>query len=281
MIVVVSTKRKLHTTTNAFIFSLAVADFCAGFYILPSTHAREHSSSYQNKRMLSSFQYFLFYTSSWNLCLVTADRYFALTRPLRYVTVFSKKRVSLLIFLVWCFPLVIYLLQLTWIFSRSPQSRSIGDTVFVAVLLTSLEFLPCVVMVTAAVRLYYISHSHSRQTMFMLTQLRFNHPTLDVRGLKIQRDRDMASAKLITSVVGVFVFCYMMEMVSSFLVLLNVHRNSQTKQIRFMMLLANSALNPLVYALLKKDIKSEFKRVLCKFKCLTRWHVTRTSPQKG
>lgn len=281
VIVVVSTKRKLHTTTNAFIFSLAVADFCAGFYILPSTHAREHSSSYQNKRMLSSFQYFLFYTSSWNLCLVTADRYFALTRPLRYVTVFSKKRVCLLIFLVWCFPLVIYLLQLTWIFSRSPQSRSIGDTVFVAVLLTSLEFLPCVVMVTAAVRLYYISHSHSRQTMFMLTQLRFNHPTLDVRGLKIQRDRDMASAKLITSVVGVFVFCYMMEMVSSFLVLLNVHRNSQTKQIRFMMLLANSALNPLVYALLKKDIKSEFKRVLCKFKCLTRWHVTRTSPQKG
>ncbi|KAK2568573.1 Trace amine-associated receptor 2, partial [Acropora cervicornis] len=82
VIVVVSTKRKLHTTTNAFILSLAVADFCAGFYILPSTHAREHSSSYQNKRMFSSFQYFLFYTSSWNLCLVTADRYFALTRPL-------------------------------------------------------------------------------------------------------------------------------------------------------------------------------------------------------
>lgn len=262
----VSTKRKLHTTTNAFILSLAVADFCAGFYILPSTHAREHLSSYQNKRMFSSFQYFLFYTSSWNLCLVTADRYFALTRPLRYVTVFSRKRVCLSIFMAWCLPLVIYLLQLTWIFSRSPQLRGTGDKIFVAVLLTLLEFLPCVVMVTAAVRLYYISHSHSRQTMSMLTQLRFNHPTVDVSGLKIQRDRDMASAKLITSVVGVFVFCYMMEMVTSFLVLLNVHRNYLTKQIRFVMLLANSALNPLVYALLKKDIKSEFKRVLCRFR---------------
>lgn len=281
VIVVVSTKRKLHTTSNAFILSLAVADFCAGFYILPSTHAREHLSSNQSKRMFSSFQYFLFYTSSWNLCLVTADRYLALTRPLRYVTVFSRKRVCLLIFMAWCFPLVIYLLQLTWILSRSPQRRGIGDTVFVAVLLTSLEFLPCVVMVTAAVRLYYISHSHSRQTMFMLTQLRFNHPTLDVTGLKIHRDRDMASAKLITSMVGVFVFCYMMEMVSSFLVLLNIHRNFLTKQIRFMMLLANSTLNPLVYALLKRDIKSEFKRVLCRFRCRKRQRIIGISPQKG
>jgi len=123
-------------------------------------------------------------------------------------------------------------------------------------------------MVTATARLFRISCGHSRQTMFLLSQLQFNHPNLNVKGLKKHRDRNMASAKLITIVVGLFVLCYVIEMVASFLSLLNLSKQMWssyfTKDMRFLFLIANSAVNPLVYALLKKDIQTEIKRFVCR-----------------
>ena len=269
MVIYLMAKRKrLHSSANAFITSLAVADFCVGLFIIPSSHARNIFSGYQNLRMFSSFQYFLFYSSACNLCVVTADRFVALTLPLRYVAVMTWSRVYRLILTAWIIPLIVYLLPLAWIFSSSPETKNICEKFFIAFLLTLLEFLPCVIMVAATVRLFRISCGFSRQTMFLLSQLKFNHPNLNVKGLKKHRHRNMASAKLISLVVGLFVLCYVIEMVASLLRLLNLSKQMRssyfTKELRFLFLIANSAVNPLVYAFLKKDIQTEVKRFFCR-----------------
>ena len=267
VIYLMAVTKRLHSSANAFITSLAVADLCVGLFIVPSSYAPNILSGYPSLRMFASFQYFLFYSSVCNLCVVTADRFVALTLPLRYVTLTTWSRVYGLIFTAWIIPLIVYLLPLTWIFSSSPETKNTCDKIFIAFLLTFLEFLPCVVMVTATARLCRISRGHSRQTTFLLSQLQFNHPTINVKAMKKHRDRNMSSAKLISIVVGLFVFCYIFEMVSSLLHVLNLSTQTWStyfnNNIRFLFLVANSAVNPLVYALLKRDMQTEFKRFFC------------------
>ena len=262
----IAVKKRLHSSTNTFIASLAVADFCVGFFTIPFTCVRKEFSGYHSLRMLASSHYFFFYSSACNLCMVTADRFIAVALPLRYVTLMTWRRVPRLILSAWAVPFVAFL-PFTWIFSSSTETRSICDKFFIAFLLTFLEFFPCVVMVVATWRVLCISRRHTRRTMAMQSQLQFNHPWLNFDALKQHRERNMSSAKLISIVVGLFVLCYIIEMTSSFLHLLNASKESWSNYInndvRFLFLVANSAVNPFVYAFLKRDIQTEFKRFFC------------------
>ena len=264
----IAVKKRLHSSTNAFIVSLAVADFCVGFFTIPFTCVRKIFSGYHNSRILASSHYFFFYSSACNLCVVTADRFVAVALPLRYVTLMTWRRVPRFIFSAWAVPFVLCLLPFTWIFSPSTETRDICDKFFIAFLLTFLEFLPCVVMVVATWRVLCISRRHTRRAMAIQSQLHFNHPRLNLDALRQHRKRSMSSAKLISIVVGLFVFCYIAEMTSSFLHLLNVSKESRNNYInsdvRFLFLVANSAVNPFVYAFLKRDIQTEFKRFFCR-----------------
>jgi len=264
----IAVKKRLHSSTNAFIVSLAVADFCVGFFTIPFTCVRKNISGYHNLRILASSHYFFFYSSACNLCVVTADRFVAVALPLRYVTLMTWRRVPRFIFSAWTLPFFVCLLPFTWIFSSSAETRNICDKFFIALLLTFLEFIPCVVMVVATWRVLYISRRHTRRTMAVQSQLHFNHPRLNFDSLRQHRERNMSSAKLISIVVGLFVLCYITEMTSSFLHLLNVSKESWSSYInndfRFLFLVANSAVNPFVYAFLKRDIQTEFKRFFCR-----------------
>ena len=257
-------RKRLHSTANAFIISLALADFCVGFFTAPCYYIAIVFSGYRSSRLFVSFHYFLFYTSACNLCVVTADRFVAVALPLRYVTFMTRRRVFYFIMLAWITPLVVCLLPVTWIFSSSTETRKICDKVFIAFLLTFLEFLPCIVMVTATWRLLCISRQHTRQTVAIQSQLKFNHPTINFIALKEHRERNMSSAKLISVVVALFVFCYISEMTSSLLLLLNFPKHLLSSyfnnNVRFLFLIANSAVNPFVYALLIQDIQKEFRR---------------------
>ncbi|XP_078352402.1 adenosine receptor A2b-like [Oculina patagonica] len=266
VIYLMAVKKRLHSSTNAFIASLAVADFCVAFFTILFSYVRDDFSGYQGRRIFASLHYFLFYSSACNLCVVTADRFVAIALPLRYINFITWRRVPRLILAAWIVPFVICLLPLTWIFSSSPKTKNICDKLFIAFLLTCFEFFPCVVMVMATWRVLCISRRHTRRTMTLQSQLQFNHPKLNFDALREHRERNMSSTKLITIVVGLFVLCYISEMSSSLLHLLNVSKQFWgsyfNNDVRFLFLVANSAVNPFVYAFLKRDIKTELKRFL-------------------
>ena len=266
VIYLMAVKKRLHSSTNAFIASLAVADFCVAFFTVPFSYLRNDSSGYQSSRIFVTFHYFFFYSSACNLCVVTADRFVAIALPLRYINIVTWRNVPLLILTAWIVPFVVCLSPITWIFSSSPETKKICDKLFIAFLLTFLEFVPCVVMVTATLHVLCISRRHSLKTIALQSQLQFNHPTLNFNALREHRVRNISSAKLITIVVGLFVLCYISEMGSSLLHLLNVSKQLRSSYfnagVRYLFLVANSALNPLAYAFLKRDIQMEFKRLL-------------------
>ena len=104
VIFLITTRRRLRTTTNWFVLSLAVADFAAGAVWYPRLSfcsIRDENCINEAVQMAYSFGSFFVYASVTNLCALTLDRYLAIVHPLRYVTFMTKKRVALLVCAAW------------------------------------------------------------------------------------------------------------------------------------------------------------------------------------
>lgn len=106
VITAVARERYLHTATNYFVVSLAVADCLVGLVVMPFSAAYEvmdHAWFFgidwcDTWRSLDV----LFSTASiLNLCVISLDRYWAITDPLSYPTRMSGRRAALLITAVW------------------------------------------------------------------------------------------------------------------------------------------------------------------------------------
>ena len=104
-IFLVCSRRNLRTKPNAFIVSLAVADFCVGLSVIPSLFFCDITNTcHWPQRWLSwvNFIRWLFsYTSVENLCVLVLDRFIAIVHPLKYITLMTRRRITQAIFFSW------------------------------------------------------------------------------------------------------------------------------------------------------------------------------------
>ncbi|XP_021927543.1 dopamine receptor 2-like isoform X2 [Zootermopsis nevadensis] len=165
VILAVIRERYLHTATNYFITSLAVADCLVGLVVMPFSAVYE---------VLENRWFFgmdwcdvwrsldvLFSTASiLNLCVISLDRYWAITDPFTYPSKMSVKRTAVLIAAVWVcsgaisFPAIVW-----WRAVRTeavpefkcPFTDHLGYLVFSS---TISFYLPLFVMVFTYYRIY-------------------------------------------------------------------------------------------------------------------------------
>jgi len=97
VIFIVCRNQRLRTKPNGFIVSLAVADFFVGMSAVPSLYFCEMASGCDSQTLLShaiDFIRWLFeYASAVNLCSLVLDRYIAVAKPLKYLTLMKRCRV--------------------------------------------------------------------------------------------------------------------------------------------------------------------------------------------
>ena len=250
VIVLISTRRKLHNTANCFVLSLAVADFTySAFNLVALSHPlgstlRDYERSVEVSVMLA-----LAGTSVTNLCALTLDRYVAIVHPLRYVTIMKPRRVGFLIAAAWAFAVLRPLLFM----GTHTSTLMVGVTLY--------QILPCIGLVITTARILMIVRRHSKQTAALSAQLRHNYPTARSRGCPRRNDRvtptrEAISANVLVVVVTVFVACYGL---SSLLVF--IHNQYISSSVHILMVL-NSAANPIAYAFFKTDIKKAMSTVL-------------------
>ena len=102
----------------------------------------------------------------------------------------------------------------------------------------------------------HIVRKHNQASRTTAKQLRFNHH----RALfKIRLSA--AAVKLTAIVIGMFLLCYGFYIRCTFVHILN-EGNCNDEEYKIPLLVLNSAINPLVYAFLKRDIKKEIKYYL-------------------
>ena len=106
--VVIARVPAMRTLTNAIIFNQAVIDFLASVFMILRRHARPPLNP---NEVLAFIQCFLweapifpwtfFVASTFNLVLLTLERYVAIMYPFKYLTYFGKTQMTFMLVCVW------------------------------------------------------------------------------------------------------------------------------------------------------------------------------------
>jgi len=256
VIFLVAKNRRLHSPANWFVLSLAVADFSVGIAVFPSSHFC-HNSTACNDIVYMAFFWFFLHSSVTNLCSLTWDRYIAIVHPFKYINSMTKRRPRMVILIAWLIPFAISLLLLVGMYATTSKTalkvlRLTGVSAF--------DIVSCVLLFYAVVRILVVARAHSHQETAIELQVQRSSHSRSESTVKepatSRRRKKHNTAPFVTALVLFFLGCYV---VVNYLVLCAAFSGHQvsdkTSQIVTSLLVVNSAVNPLVYALFKRDVK--------------------------
>ena len=264
VIFIIAKRRRLRTTANWFILSLAAADLGVTCVYFSTYVICEVILDTCNEKVAGIFTFFFANVSAIGLIAMVAERYNAIVHSLKYVRVFTTaRRTFIIIGACWGFPFLFTVLRRAMYLADGRHSvvkTRIVDVIYILLFVLS----PTVLLLTAHFHILLIARKLSLQMEALIKQLRFN---ITANSLKVREIRNVglkaSTVRLVTVLVVIFT--------ASYGILLHVvicttfktcSTSKHTRVINRLLLLANSMLNPLVYAFLKEDIKRESKAFL-------------------
>ena len=117
------------------------------------------------------------------------------------------------------------------------------------------EFLSFVIIIVCFASMLFVAWKHYRSARTLAKQLRFNQHVL-------RKTQEKAAVKMMAVVIGLFLASYGIALRCSFVYILSDNTPCNDNQFKVPLLVLNSAVNPLAYAVFKRDIKKEFKRFI-------------------
>ena len=256
-IFLITTRPNLRTTTNWFVLSLAVADFGVGAVYYPRVSfcpIFDKTCVNEGVKIAILIGILFVNASITNLCALTLDRYLAIVHPLRYVAFMTKKRVALLVSAAWgvasTLSASVFLFHV--VFTREDQ-QIIAMPLLLYTIAINLGV--CIFLLFATVRIFLVVRRITKHNAAVVAQLNFNHKLQHGVAFKA---RETASAMMIGIVVTVFLISYLLWVTVTVLELPKTHF---LIEIYLVLLVLNSAVNPVAYALYKRGIKTELKKL--------------------
>ena len=123
-----------------------------------------------------------------------------------------------------------------------------------------LELLLCAIVSFCFASMLGVVWKHERSARILAKQLRFNHQVL-------RKTEGKSAVKMMGIVLGLFLISYGIVLRCSFVYILNGDKPCNDLHYKVPILVLNSAINPLAYAIYKRDIKKEFRRLICGHNC--------------
>lgn len=236
--------KELRTITNYFLISLSVADLLTALLAMPIFMV---SRIFQDRWFPGGAVFYDVWrsidiicgtASIWNLCLVSVDRFLAVTSPLKHLVILTPFRAKAVILLVWAISLGLSgLLHLTWSYK--------------GILITVISFfLPLLIILFSYVKIYQVT---TRSCV-----LRRNGGT--------QLKRDVRSAKQMVLVISVFILCWVAFFVLTLILSTKKSMRSSinpavldvVKSLTYL----NSCINPLLYTVVSRKFKKAITDIL-------------------
>lgn len=255
VIYLICTRNRLKTVPNRFVLSLAMADFGVGACFFPTHFICTLFEPSCNRSVADDIAVLMIYSSTTSLCSMTVDRYLAIVMPLSYRSMMTRRRADCLIAFSWFVPLFTYFVPA---FCTSLHACSINFNITVIIWTSMFEFIPCVFLLLVTAKIVTTARKHCRQFAKLDSQLRYNKPNH-------KGQRTVSSARVIGAVVAIFIACYALEVYSSLCYFTKLCKaTDDLMKAVFFLVVANSAANPIAYALYKRDIKKELRNTFCK-----------------
>ena len=250
IILLVCTRRHLRTKTNAFVVSLAVADFFVGMTAVPSLFLLERIGRGYSQGLYTGLKNlkWLFQDSSViNMCSLVLDRYIAVVKPLKYLTFMTSRRVIQLISFSWGVTVGFILLESFFLFTSDAE---VVLDAFIWLVFVLFYFLPCLMIVFCFALMLRVIYMQNRAPTTLGKQSGFN------------KRREKSALIMMTIVVSLFLVLCGINIRCIFAVILN--DKCDRGKYRDLILVLNSAVNPLAYAFFKADLKREIERLFRK-----------------
>lgn len=237
----------LQTPTNYFISSMSLADLLVGLVAIPLWIARAALNITENTHVLCLSSDFItiqtLMASTYSLCSVTVDRYIAIIMPYKYNHVVTQNRCFAAILTAWAFTMVLAS------FRFIVGLRSELPKFYIAAAIFGID-LPIVVICFCYAKIFKAAKAQ---------RTKISSLTSSVRAASM---RQRKAAYTIAIVIGVYMIFWTPTFIVCFLDF-SLHLCFYDAWLATVSVsLANSALNPWIYAARNKQYWRAFKRVL-------------------
>ena len=231
------------------------------FYLKKSPASCLLKSVYQTFLLLSTLRV----DSDSCLTAMIAERYIAIVHSFKYVRFLTSSRTVVIIASCWKIPFLFAICQT--IIHLGSSEHFVADLYKFGVIYKMLfVLLSTIFLFVAHLHILLIACKLSREMKTLFKQVRFNIGANSVRTMEVRNvGLKTSTVRLVTKLVIIFISCYGLGIHNIICVYFNLCVPSKHEILAFRLLnLANSTLNPLVYAFLQDDIKRDSKALLCR-----------------
>ncbi|XP_068701979.1 beta-1 adrenergic receptor-like [Montipora foliosa] len=242
--------RSLRTTSNMLIASLAASDLLVGLLVNPTYIALTAMKVWFSSHPVYKMENFLWaqslVTSTFTLCAISVDRFFAVTSAIRYNQIINKQRCGRVVLSIWAAALTFGCLTL---FFEDPEDASI---VWILCLVFTV-IMPFAIIIYCYTRIF-------REAVKQKAKISFLNP---VEAAEMLRNRKAAWTAAI--VVGLFFVTFFPNVVFSCIDVATKDPCEKARVYRhwlwaIILAFSSSAWNPFVYAVRIREFKSSIKK---------------------
>ncbi|XP_053678835.1 adenosine receptor A2b [Anopheles nili] len=243
--------------SNLFVLSLAISDIFVGL-TLPYHLAFYMGVDLGRQKHLCLLRFFVLIiacsVSIWNLIAIAVDRYIAICYPLHYARVMTKRTALTILGFGWCLAIAIATIPLIWNKWETAQECEFDELLhpwYVAGVITPIFSVVWLCLFVVYWRIWREASKHAKQ--------------LRAHGRASERSSsDWKSVQVVLLIMGCFTFCW----IPYFVVVLTqifafVENSSPTLyKAAFSLAMANSMMNPIIYAWKNTHFRHAFKQLL-------------------
>lgn len=251
VIVTICRVRRLWTITNAFVVSLAMADFLMVTLLIPLNINLKYNSDTTLGVVKDTVITLLGVASLLNLAAVTFERFMSISFPLTYDVYLNRLRATVIITTVWSVSIFQALFRLAF---KDDKADRFYELIQFAVAV-ALPFL-CILVVN--IKIFYVARQHARQINACTPEA---PSRAFIKKLKI--------VKIIALLVGTFTLTWIPYWIQNIFEHHNSNKTSKAdlkigEKVTEALVCSTALLNPLLYGILRKDVREAIVRgLLC------------------
>eukprot|EP00795_Rhopilema_esculentum_P016551 gene16551-7975_t len=257
--------RKLHSKTHIFIVDLTVSDILVAVTVMPIDIDRLIRRKFLHDVVTCEFVSVMFFMSlpaaALSLSLLTLERYITLRYPLTHLKILTRYRIVGALVVKWVYVIIVASLPaMGWVYRPTTVDKNCNlyFTIQYAVFMVTANFiLPLIIILAANIEIFRIANSAALK---MRKSTRRNEKR---RASLITIGGNVKAAKRIMLLVGLFLISWVPYITNTIVcMVLRTCHSPLALCIVLTLNFSSTAMNPILYGLLNKDVRHEIRKIL-------------------